>query len=134
MTTRHLEINRDLLSNLRCYLAPKKHWKRNKIDTDSFDISADSGSSSCATPDEIDFMPGAYKHLTEVATNGIAEGLKVTGCRSVCWIFQYNKKENIEIIIEQVLHIPGLPIRLVFQQKIAKQTGHIGDVSPEEED
>ena len=39
----------------------------------------------------------------------------------------YNvKKENIKIIIEQVLHIPGLPIRLVFQQKIAKQTGHIG--------
>ena len=127
MTTRNLEINRYLLSNLRCYLAPKKHRRKIKFDTDYFDICADSGASSCATPDEIDFMPGAYKHLTEVATNGIAEGLKVTGCRSVCWIFQDDKKENIEIIIEQVPHIPGLPIRLICPQQVSKQTGNIGD-------
>ena len=100
MTTRHLEINRYLLSNLRCYLAPKKHWKRNKIDTDSFDISADSGSSSCATPDDIDFIPGSYKHLTGVSINNIDEGLNVEGCGSVSLIFEDDKKENIEIIIE----------------------------------
>ena len=41
--------------------------------------------------------------------------------------FQGDKKENIEIIIERVLHTPGLPIRLIFPQQFEKQTGHIGD-------
>ena len=65
--------------------------------------------------------------MTNVTINGIAEGLKVTGCGSLSCIFQYVKKENIEIIIEQVLHIPVLPILLIFPQQVAKQTGHIGD-------
>ena len=62
---------------------------------------------SCATPDEIDFIPDTYKHLTGVIINGISEGLKVAGSGSVSWIFQDDKKDNIEIIIEQVLHILG---------------------------
>ena len=57
--------------------------------------------------------------------NRIFEWIKVTGCGPVSWIFQDDKKENIEIIIEQVLHIPGLPIRLIFPQQVTKQTGHI---------
>ena len=58
--------------------------------------------------------------------NSIAEGLKVTGNISVSWMFQYDKRENIELIIEQVLHIPGFPIRIIFSQQVVKQTGHIG--------
>ena len=72
MTTQYLEINRYLLSNLRCHLAPKKHWRRKKFETDSFNICANSGASSCVTPDDIDFIPGTYKHLTDVTINIIA--------------------------------------------------------------
>ena len=109
MTKWHPKINRDLLSNLRCYLAPKKNWRKTNFDTNSFGICADSGASYCATPDEIDLIPGNYKHLTGVTINSIAGGLKVVGCGSVSWIFQDDKKDNIEIIIELVLHIPELP-------------------------
>ena len=82
---------------------------------------------SFATPDEIYFIPGTYKHLTGVTIDSISEGLKVAGCGSVSWIFQDDKKENIEMIIERVLHISGLPIRLIFQQQVAKQTGYTDD-------
>ena len=97
-----------------------------KFYTESFNICANYGASSCATINEINFIPGSYKHLTGVTINGIYEGLKVSGCGSVSWIFQNDKKENIELIIEQVLYIIGLPIIILFPQKVAKQTGHIG--------
>ena len=116
MTKWHPEINQDLLSSLRCYLAPKEHWRKIKFDTNSLEISADSGDSSSATSDEIYFIPGTNKNLTGVTNNGISEGLKVAGCGLFSWIFQDDKKENIELIIEQVLHIPGLPIRLIWPQ------------------
>ena len=105
-----------------------------KFENDYFDICADSGASSCATPDEIDFIPGNYKNLTGVTINFIAEGLKVSGCGSFSWILQYDKKENIEIIIERVLHILGLPIMLVFPQQVTKQTGHADEVLHVEKD
>ena len=66
--------------------------------------------------------------MTGVTINGFDEGLKVAGCGSVSWIFLDDKKESIEIIIEQVLHIPGLPVRIIFPQQVAKQKGHIGYV------
>ena len=88
---------------------------------------ADSGASYCTTPDEFDFIPGTYKDLTGVTINGIAERLKVTGCGSVSWIYQDYKKENIEIIIEQVLRIPVFPIWIIFPQQVAKQAVNIGD-------
>ena len=84
------------------------------FDTNAFKICADSGAMSCATPDEIYFIPGTYKHFTGITINGIAEELKVSGCRPVIWIFRDDKRENIEIGIEQVLRIPGLPIWLIF--------------------
>ena len=118
MTKRHKKFNWDLLSNLCCYLAPKKNWRKPKFGTDSFDICSDYGVSSCATPNEIDFIPGTYKHLTGVTINEISEGLKDTGCASVSWIFQDDKKVNIELIIEQVIHIPCLPIRLILPQHV----------------
>ena len=127
MMTRHSEINRDLLTNLPCYLATKKHWRKIKFATNSFGLFANSVASYCATPDEINFIPGTYKHSTSITINGISEGLKFSGCVSVSWGFQDDKKENIEIIIERVFRIPGLPIRLIFPQQVAKQTGHIGD-------
>ena len=65
--------------------------------------------------------------MTGVKINGIAEGIKVAGYGSVSWIFQDDKKENIELIIEQVLHILGLPIRLIWSQQVTKQTGPIVD-------
>ena len=88
---------------------------------------ADSGASSCETYDEIDSIPGNYKYLKGVTINGIYEGLKVAGRGSVSWIFHDDKSENIELIIEQVLHIPGLPIWVILPQQVAKQTVHIGD-------
>ena len=104
------------------------------FDIDSFKICADSGASSCVTPDEIDFIIGTYKYLTGVKINGIAEGIKVAGCGSVSWIFQDDKKQDIELIIEWVLHIPGLPTWLISSQQVAKKTGHIGDVLHAEKD
>ena len=98
-------------------LLQTKKWRK-KFDTDSFNICADYVASSCATPDEIAFISGTYKHLTGVTINGIAEGLKVAGCGSVTWILQDEKKEDIEIIIKHVLHIPELPIRLICPQKV----------------
>ena len=118
MTTQQKEINWDLLSNLRCYLAPNNHRRKTKSDNDSLEICADSGASSCETPDEIDFIPGTYKILTIVTINGISEGLKFSGCRSVSWTFQDDKKENIEIIIELVLYIPSLPIRFISHNRL----------------
>ena len=104
------------------------------FDTDCFDICADSGASSCATPYEIYLIPGIYKHLTDMTINGIAEGLKVSGCGSVSWNFQDDNKENIELVIEQVLHIIGLPIRLISPQQVARQTVKIGHGLHEEKD
>ena len=63
--------------------------------------------------------------MTGVTINGIAEGLKVAGCGSVSWILQDDNKDNIEIIIEQVLHISGLPTQIIWPQQVAEQTGHI---------
>ena len=71
-----------------------------QFDTDSFGICAVSGASSFEKPDEIYFIPGTYKILTGVTINYIAEGLKVAGCGSVSWIFQNDKKDHIELIIE----------------------------------
>ena len=79
MTKGHPEINQDILSHLSCYLDPKIYWRKTKFDTDSFEICANSGASSCATPDEIDFVPGTYKNFTRVTINGIAEEIKVAG-------------------------------------------------------
>ena len=99
MTKQHPELNQKILSNFRCYLAPKKHQREKRFDTDSFEISANSGASSCATADEIYSKLGTYKHLTGVKINGIAEGIKVAGYGSVSWIFQDDKKEYIELIV-----------------------------------
>ena len=66
--------------------------------------------------------------------NGIYEGIKVIGCRLVSCIFQDDKKENIEIIIERVLHITGLLVQLIFPQQVTKQTVHPGDVLHVEKD
>ena len=79
MTKIHPEINRDLLSNLRCYLAPKTNQRKTKFETDSFDICANFGASYCAKPDEIDLITGTYKNLTVVSINVISEGLKFAG-------------------------------------------------------
>ena len=60
---------------------------------------------------------GSYqilKNLNSVTINGIDEELKVADCRPVSWIFKDDKNDNIEIIIEQVLHITGLPIWTIF--------------------
>ena len=76
---------------------------------------------SCGTPDEIDFIPGTYKKITGVTIKGFAEWLKVAGCGSVSCIFQDDKNKNIEIIIEQVLHTLGLPIRLIYPQQVKKK-------------
>ena len=57
MTKGHPEINWDLLSFFCCHLSPKKHGRK-KFDTDSFDICANYNASSCATPNEIDLIPG----------------------------------------------------------------------------
>ena len=65
--------------------------------------------------------------MTDTTINSIAEVIKVAGCGSASLIFQYYNKENIELIIERVIHILGLPIRLIFPQQVAKQTGHIGN-------
>ena len=78
MTKQHPKINWYLLSNLRCFLAPKNH-RRFFFDTYFFNICANYGASSCATPDEIDIIPDTYKHLTRIAINGITEGHKI--CR-----------------------------------------------------
>ena len=64
--------------------------------------------------------------MTNTTINGISEVIKVAGCGSASWIFQYDNKESIELIIEWVLHITGLPIRLIFPQQVAKQIGQIG--------
>ena len=82
----------------------KEISEKKKFDTNSLDICAKSGASSFTTPDEIDFITGTYKHLTDVTINGIAEGLKIAGCGSVSWTFQEDKKENIEIIIDREAH------------------------------
>ena len=82
-----------------------------KFDTDSFNICADFGASYFSTTDEIDFIPGTYKHLTGVTINSIAEGLKIMGCGSVSWIFQDDKKENIELITERVPRISVLIVQ-----------------------
>ena len=95
MTKQHPENNQDLLSNSRCYLAPKKNWRKIAFDANSFDIFANYSDSYCATPDEVDFFLDTYKHLTGVKINGIDEGLKVAGLGSVCWIFQDDKRDNI---------------------------------------
>ena len=57
MTKWHPKINWDLLSKVCCYLAPKKNWRKQKFDTDSFNICAYYGASYCATPDNIDLIP-----------------------------------------------------------------------------
>ena len=98
-----------------------------KFHTNSFKIFDDYGASSYATPEEIDFIPGTYQHLTSVTINSIAEGIKVASCVSVSWISQYDRTENIELTIEQELHITGSPIRIIFPQQVGKQTVHIGD-------
>ena len=83
------------------------------FDTGSFDICPNYGASSCATPDEIVFIPGNYKCFTGVTINGIAEVVKAVGHTYFFWIFQDDKRESIELIIEQVLRIIGLTIRII---------------------
>ena len=71
------QISKDSVSNFFfCYVS----LERNFFYTDSFEIFAYSGTSSCATPDEIDSIPGTYTYLTGIKINGISEGLKLAGC------------------------------------------------------
>ena len=77
---------------------------------------------------------GTYKYLTGITINSISEGFKVLGCGLVSWIFQDYKRENIELIIEQVIYIPGILIQIIFSQHVAKQTGNNGDGSHGEKD
>ena len=95
MTTQHPEINKDLLSKLCCYLAPKKHWIKTKFHIDAFEIFANSCASSCAPPDEIYFITGTCIIFTGVTIKSIAEGLKVAGCGSVSSIIQDDNKDHI---------------------------------------
>ena len=72
-----------------------------KLDTDSFEICADYGASSCAAPNEIDFIPGTYKFLTGVTINVIAEGIKVTGCGSVSWILMITRRRILNLLLNK---------------------------------
>ena len=79
----------------------KETLDRKKFDTESFKICADSGASSCATPDEIDFIPGTYKNLTDVTINTISEGLKVAGCVSVSWILKMIRRRILKLLFNK---------------------------------
>ena len=106
----------------------------NKFWYQSFHICANFGAWYCATPDKIYCIPDTYKYLTGLTINGISERIKAAGCGSFSWIFQDDKKENIEIIIEQVFHIPGLPIRIIFPQQVGEQSVKIVDGLHDEKD
>ena len=99
MTTGQKEINWYLLSNLRCYLTQKKNRRKTKFESDSFKICANSGASYCATPDEIYFIPGTYKHLTGVKISGISKGIKVAGCRPGSWIFKMTRRRILKWLL-----------------------------------
>ena len=105
----------------------KETRETKKFDTDYFDICANYVASSCATPDEIDFIPGTYKHLTGMTINIISDRLKVAGCGSVSWVLRTIRRRILNLLLNKSLHIPGLPIRLIWPQQVAKQKLHIGD-------
>ena len=72
-----------------------------KFHTDSLEICADSGASSCETLDEIYFIPGTYKHLNSVTINCIGEGLKVSGWGSVSWIFKIIRRRILNLVLNE---------------------------------
>ena len=94
MTQWHPEINRYLLSNLRCYLDPKKHWRKKRLKTAL-----------------LIFVPILVPHLvqhlmklislTRVTINSIAEELKVIGWRLVSLSFQVYKRIILNLLLKE---------------------------------
>ena len=72
-------------------------------------------------------MPGSYVPLEGATINGIASRLTVAGYGTVCWIFQDDNQQPINVFINKALHIPGVPTRLLSSQQLVKQTGGLND-------
>jgi len=118
---RSQEVNRSLLYTL------SNGVTHESFDSDSFQLIADCGASSTATFCYDDFIPGTYKSLQGVTISGIASGLKASGIGSVKYPIVDDNGSIIDLQIDRVLHLKGLPQRLLSPQQILKQHYSIGD-------
>ena len=119
--------NKILLHTLEAMQAPRKRQKNVHFDSDSFDICVDTGTSSTCTPSKEDVISDSYTPLTGATINGIVSGLPVAGYGTIRWVFHDDLNDPIDVEIEKVLHIPGVPTRLLSPQQFATQTGGLND-------
>jgi hypothetical protein len=81
----------------------------------------DSGASCCVTPYIEDFIhqPAPIKNTT---LKGIAGGLTALGRGTVQLKIHQENKENIILVIDNVIYAPDFPIGLISQQQLHRQS------------
>ena len=67
-------------------------------------------------PSKGNFILDSYTPIKGATINGIAAGLTVTGYGTIHWIFHDDLNQPIDVEIDRVLHIPGVPMRLLSPQ------------------
>ena len=90
-----------------------------RLDTDSFEILFDTGTSSRATPDKNYFIEGTHIKLQGVTIHGIAARLQDLGYRTVKWPIYTDKGEIVDLYLERVLHFKQLSQCILSLQKMA---------------
>jgi hypothetical protein len=80
----------------------------------------DSGASCCVTPYIEDFMhqPTPVQNTT---LKGISGGLTALGRGNVQLKIHQEKKDNIILVIDNVIYAPDCPIRLIIPQQLHRQ-------------
>lgn len=94
-------------------MATKSPSNRQFFDSDSVDILIDTGVSSSATFDKDDFVEGTYQNIEGVVVKGIAQGLQAQGFGAAKYTIMDDNGDYIELTIDRVLHLKGLPTRII---------------------
>jgi hypothetical protein len=93
----------------------------NTCTKETFHAIIDSGASCCVTPYIEDFIhqPTPIQNTT---LKGIARGLTALGRVTVQLKIHQENKENITLVIDNVIYAPDCPIRLISPQQLHRQS------------
>ncbi|GFH50693.1 hypothetical protein CTEN210_07169 [Chaetoceros tenuissimus] len=100
---------------------------------ESFPVIFDTNANLVISPCASDFVPGSIQKLQNHYIGGLANGLPISGIRTVRWVFTIEGDRDVILSI-QCYHIPTAKACLLSPQRIfSKQHGFIGKFQLEEE-
>jgi hypothetical protein len=87
-------------------------------------ICIDTGASSCVSNNISDFISLENYNST---VQGIGSGLSIKGKGTLQWFLLDNSGQEITLFVKDALHVPQVPMNLLYPQQIAQQTGKASD-------